>query len=154
MTNKEAIRRLDAAIADVLTYNTPISNERDAERDGERVRAVAIKALKDVGASEQIQRAVKIVYFGKYSDGFLQSYLRSVAEAERQTANTYMSGVKNVLEILTTERERHKRIIDDMAQRMAIEEQKRGNAIQSRAYWIAIVSMLISLIALIVAILK
>lgn len=154
MTHEEAIKRLDAAIADVRTYNTPISSERDAVRDGESVRAVAIKVLKDVGASELIQRAVKDVYFGRDSDGFLQSYLRSVAEAQRQTADTYISGVKNVIDILTTERERHKRIIDDVAQRMAIEEQKRGNAIQSRAYWIAIVSMLISLIALIVAILK
>ena len=154
MTHEEAIKRLDAAIADVRTYNTPISSERDAVRDGESVRAVAIKVLKDVGASELIQCAVKDVYFGRDSDGFLQNYLRSVAEAQRQTADTYMSGVKNVIDILTTERERHKRIIDDVAQRMAIEEQKRGNAIQSRAYWIAIVSMLISLIALIVAILK
>lgn len=154
MTHEEAIKRLDAAIADVRTYNTPISSERDAVRDGESVRAVAIKVLKDVGASELIQRAVKDVYFGRDSDGFLQNYLRSVAEAQRQTADTYISGVKNVIDILTTERERHKRIIDDVAQRMAIEEQKRGNAIQNRAYWIAIVSMLISLIALIVAILK
>ena len=154
MTHEDSIKRLDAVIAEVRTYYTPVSNERDAEQDGERIRAMALKALIDVGASTRIQAVVKDIYFGRDSRGFNQMILRDVVAAQRQTAETYMLGVKNIIDILQTERERHQRIIDDETQKIAIEEQKRNNKLQQSALWCSIIATIISLVALIVAICK
>ena len=61
MTHEEAIKRLDAVIAEIRTHNTPISSERDAEQSGKRIIAIATNALKEVGASERIQKAARDV---------------------------------------------------------------------------------------------
>ena len=81
-------------------------------------------------------------------------YLRNVTEAERQIAETYMSGVKNTIDILQAERDRHQKIIDDEAQRLALDEQRRGNKIQHSALWCSIIATIISLVALVVAVCK
>lgn len=154
MTHEEAIKRLDAVIAEVRTYYTPVSNERDAEQDGERIRVMALKALIDVGASNRIQAVVKDIYFGRDSGGFNQMFMKDIAAVQRQTAETYMSGVKNTIDILQSERDRHQRIIDDETQKISIEEQKRSNKLQHSALWCSIIATIISLIALVVAICK
>ena len=154
MTHEEAIKRLDAVIADIRTYYTPISNERDAEQNGRRIVTIATNVLKNIGASELILKAVRDIYFGRDSGGFNQMFMRDIAAAQRQTAETYMSGVKNTIDILQAERDRHQRIIDDEAQRLALDEQKRGNKIQYSALWCSIIATIISLVALVVAICK
>lgn len=154
MTHSEAIKRLDVVIAEIRTHYTPISSERDAEQSGKRIIAIATNVLKEICASERIQKAARDVYFGRDSKGFLQMYLRNVTEAERQTAETYMLGVKNTIDILQTERDRHQRIIDDEAQRLALDEQRRGNKIQHSALWCSIIATIISLVALVVAVVK
>ena len=154
MTHKEAIKRLDVVIADIRTYYTPISDERDAEQNGKRIVTITTNVLKNIGASELILKAVRDIYFGRDSRGFNQMFLRDVAAAQRQTAETYMLGVKNIIDILQTERERHQRILDDEAQKIAIEEQKRSNKLQHSALWCSIIATIISLIALVVAICK
>ena len=58
MTHEEAIKRLDAVIAEIRTHYTPISSERDAEQSGKRIIAIATNVLKEVGESERIQKAV------------------------------------------------------------------------------------------------
>lgn len=154
MTHEDAIKRLDAVIVEVRTYYTPVSNERDAEQDGERIRAMALKALIDVGASNRIQAVVKDIYFGRDSDGLNVRFLHDVAAVQRQTAETYMLGVKNIIDILQTERERHQRILDDETQKIAIEEQKKGNQIQKNALYVSVIAIIISLLSLVVAICK
>ena len=94
------------------------------------------------------------MYFGRDGGGFNPVLLMHKADAERQTAETYMLGVKNTIDILQTERDRHQRIIDDEAQRLALDEQKRGNKIQYSALWCSIIATIISLVALVVAICK
>ena len=75
-------------------------------------------------------------------------------EAARITSETYLQGVKNTIDILQAERDRHKRLMDDEAQKLAIEEQKRGNRIQKKALYVSIVAITISLVSLVVAICK
>lgn len=154
MTHEEAIKRLDAVIAEIRTHYTPISSERDAEQSGKRIIAIATNVLKEVGASERIQKAVKDMYFGRDGGGFNPVLLMHKADAERQIAETYMSGVKNTIDILQAERDRHQRVIDDEAQRLALDEQRRGNKIQHSALWCSIIATIISLVALVVAICK
>lgn len=154
MTHEEAIKRLDAVIAEIRTHNTPISSERNAEQSGKRIVAITTNVLKEVAASERIQKAARDVYFGRDSDGFNQMFLRDVAAAQRQTAETYMSGVRNIIDILQAERNRHQRIIDDEAQKLALDEQRRGNKIQHSALWCSIIATIISLVALVVAVVK
>lgn len=154
MTHEEAIKRLDAVIAEIRTHYTPISSERDAEQSGKRIIAIATNVLKEVGASERIQKTVRDVYFGRDGGGFNPVLLMHKADAERQIADTYMSGVKNTIDILQAERDRHQRVIDDEAQRLALDEQRRGNEIQHSALWCSIIATIISLVALVVAICK
>lgn len=154
MTHEEAIKRLDAVIADIRTYHTPISDERDAEQNGKRIVTITTNVLKNIGASELILKAVRDIYFGRDSGGFNQMFIRDIAAVQRQTAETYMSGVKNTIDILQSERDRHQRIIEDEAQKRTLEEQKRSNKLQQSALWCSIIATIISLVALIVAICK
>jgi hypothetical protein len=154
MTHEEAIKRLDAVIADIRTYYTPISDVRDAEQNGRRIVTIATNVLKNISASELILKAVRDIYFGRDSGGFNQMFMRDIAAVQRQTAETYMSGVKNTIDILQAERDRHQRVIDDEAQRLALDEQRRGNKIQHSALWCSIIATIISLVALVVAVVK
>lgn len=159
MTHAEAIQKLDAAIAHVRTYNTSVTSEKDAEQNGEYIKQIALRVLQEVGAPMSIQHSAKNIFFGEedrlgMNMSINSTLLGGYAAAVQHTSETYLQGVKNTIDILQAERDRHKRLMDDEAQKLAFEEQKKGNAIQHRAYWCSIIATIISLIALIVAVCK
>lgn len=156
MTHAEAIQKLDAAIAHVRTYNTSVTSEKDAEQNGEYIKQIALRVLQEVGAPMSIQQSVDDLFFGREDRTGMNFNVAAFGfkEASRITSETYLQGVQNTIDILQAERDRHKRLMDDEAQKLAFEEQKKGNAIQHRAYWCSIIATIISLIALIVAVCK
>lgn len=159
MTHAEAIQRLDAAIAQVRIYNTSVTSEKDAEWNGQTIKQIALRVLQEVEASISIQHSIKEIFFGNedclgMNMSINSTLLGGYAAAVQHTSETYLQGVQNTIDILQAERDRHKRLMDDEAQKLAFEEQKKGNAIQHRAYWCSIIATIISLIALIVAVCK
>lgn len=159
MTHTEAIQRLDAAIAQVRIYNTSVTSEKDAEWNGQTIKQIALRVLQEVEASMSIQHSAKNIFFGEedrlgMNMSINSTLLGGYAAAVQHTSKTYLQGVKNTIDILQAERDRHKRLMDDEAQKLAIEEQKRGNRIQKKALYVSIVAITISLVSLVVAICK
>lgn len=146
MTHEEAIKILDAAIVEITTFNTPVYTEQEAESDGKYIKNVAIKALKDIGASLQMQQSIKDIYFGKYTnDVNLGAMCFGVVEATRKVSETYLQGVQNTINILQSERKRQERLMADKAERENLGQQKRSNRIQ---VWTLVFSIIAALAAL------
>ena len=59
-----------------------------------------------------------------------------------------------LIDILNREKNEQTQAMQDEMQKVALEEQRKGNAIQYRAFWCSIVATIISIIALIVSIIK
>lgn len=159
MTHAEAIQKLDAAIAQVRRYNSPVTSEKDAEQNGEYIKQIALRVLQEVGAPMSIQHSAKNIFFGEedrlgMNMSINSTLLGGYAAAVQYTSKTYLQGVQNTIDILQAERDRHKRLMDDEAQKLAIEEQKRGNRIQKKALYVSIVAIIIALVSLLVAICK
>ena len=146
MTHEEAIKILDAAIVEITTFNTPVYTEQEAESNGKYIKNVAIKALKDIGTSLQMQQSIKDIYFGKYTNGVnLGVMCFGVVEATRKVTETYLQGVQNTINILQSERKRQERLMADKAERENLGQQKRSNRIQ---IWTLICSIVAALAAL------
>lgn len=142
MTHAEAIQKLDAAIAQVRTYNTSVTSEKDAEQNGEYIKQIALRALQEVGAPMSTQHSVKNIFFGK-EDRTGMNFNVAVfgfKEAARITSETYLQGVKNTIDILQTERDRHERAKADDA--------------ENKNRKLSIIAIAIALLSLIVSILK
>ena len=159
MTHAEAIQKLDATIAELRTNLVHVSNDREAEWEGKRIKAKVIQLLKEVGAHRRIQQSVQDIFFGKADSLGMSMSINSTlyggfAGAVKHTSETYMQGVQNTIDILQGERERQKRLMDDEAQQRALAEQQKSNTIQYRAFVCSIVATVIALAAFIVAICK
>ena len=146
MTHAEAIQRLDAAIAHVRTFLTPVTHDKEAERNCNNIKQIAIQALIEVNASMQIQKSISDIFFGKGLGGqSLTSALLGFNEATRLTSETYLSGVQSTIDILQGEQERYKRLMEDEVQKENLAQQKRSNRIQ---IWTLICSIVAALAAL------
>lgn len=145
MTHAEAIQRLDAAIAHVRTYNTSVTSEKDAEQNGEYIKQIALRVLQEVGASMSIQHSAKNIFFGEedrlgMNMSINSTLLGGYAAAAQHTSETYLQGVKNTIDILQAERDRHERAKADDA--------------ENKNRKLSIIAIAIALLSLIVSILK
>ena len=150
MTHAEAIQKLDIAIAQVREYNTPVTSEKDAEWNGRTIKQIALRALKEVGAPMSIQHSVKEIFFGKedclgMNMSINSTLLGGYAAAVQHTSETYLQGVQSTIDILQGEQDRHKRLMEDEAQKENLAQQKRSNRIQ---IWTLICSIVAALAAL------
>ena len=142
MTHAEAIQKLDAAIAHVRTYNTSVTSEKNAEWNGQTIKQIALRALKEVGAPMSIQQSVDDLFFGR-EDRTGMNFNVAVfgfKEASRITSETYLQGVKNTIDILQAERDRH--------------ERAKADDTENKNRKLSIIAIAIALLSLIVSILK
>ena len=145
MTHAEAIQKLDIAIAQVREYNTPVTSEKDAEWNGRTIKQIALRVLQEVGASMSIQHSAKEIFFGEedrlgMNMSINSTLLGGYAAAVQHTSETYLQGVKNTIDILQAERDRHERAKADDA-----ENENRK---------LSIIAIAIAVLSLIVSILK
>lgn len=145
MTHAEAIQKLDIAIAQVREYNTPVTSEKDAEWNGRTIKQIALRVLQEVGASMSIQHSAKEIFFGEedrlgMNMSINSTLLGGYAAAVQHTSETYLQGVKNTIDILQAERDRHERAKADDA--------------ENKNRKLSIIAIAIALLSLIVSILK
>lgn len=155
MNHKDSIKILNSAIAHIQAQsNTLILNPQDAIREGNELKHYAIQTLKEVNASQAAFFAIKNVSFGSsFMEHFgVQAFGHTHAQDQNQ--KMYTQGVNALITILQQERDLRKQQLDEEAQEIVLEEQRKSNRIQKRAFWCSIIATIISLVALIVAICK
>lgn len=145
MTHAEAIQKLDAAIAQVRTYNTSVTSEKNAEWKGQTIKQIALRVLQEVGAPMSIQHSAKNIFFGEedrlgMNMSINSTLLGGYAAAVQHTSETYLQGVQNTIDILQAERDRHERAKADDA--------------ENKNRKLSIIAIAIALLSLIVSILK
>lgn len=144
MTHTEAIQKLDAAIAQVRRYNSPVTSEKDAEWSGRTIKQIALRVLQEVGAPMSIQHSVKEIFFGEedrlgMNMSINSTLLGGYAAAVQHTSETYLQGVKNTIDILQAERDRHERAKADDAE-------NKNRKLSIIAIAIAILSLIVSIL--------
>ena len=110
--------------------------------------------LKKIGVSPSTINSIRSIEIEDFSRNHLARQYYGSQEYEKMEKNAYTSTISTMINILKQEREAQVQAKQDEAQKLAFEEQKKGNAIQHRAYWCSIIATIISLIALIVAVCK
>ena len=143
MTRKETIKRLDKLIAYLNVCRGYSINLYEVEREVHStleelpISASARSAIRNVRASVEIPKDLLMC------SGF------ETVNAERNKRT-----VAALIDILSREKHEQIQAMQEESQIIAIEEQKKSNAIQNRAFWCSIIATIISLIALIVAVCK
>ena len=141
MTRKETIEKLDELIAylnscrgrDIDRFN--FEHKVHSTLKGLPISASTLSAIENVRASVKVPNEVL-----KYSsvDAVGAEYDKIV--------------IVEMINILNREKDSQNKAMQDEMQKVALEEQRKGNVIQYRAFWCSIIATIISLMALIVAI--
>lgn len=140
MTRKEIIEKLDELIAylnscrgrDIDRFN--FEHKVHSTLKGLPISATTRSAIVNVRASVDVSRDVKYSSVEAFS-----------SELDKKTIIT-------MINILKDEKDAQNQAMQDEMQKVALEEQRKGNVIQNRAFWCSIIATIISLMALIVAI--
>ena len=138
MTREETIKKLDELIATLCNCRGQYTNLHTIEQ---RI----FKTLDQLPVSASTRSSIRnidITVDKSYSS--IEGYK---AEHDKKT-------IAAMIDILHREKAAQQQAAQEETQKIAIEEQKKGNAIQHRAYWCSIIATIISLIALIVAVCK
>lgn len=141
MTRKETIEKLDELIAylnvcrgfDINLYE--IEREVHSTLKGLPISASTRSAIVNVRASVDVSR-----------DELKSSSVEAFSsELDKKT-------IIAMINILNREKDAQNQAMQDEMQKVALEEQRKGNVIQYKAFWCSIIATIISLMALIVAI--
>ena len=141
MTRKETIKKLDELIAYLNSCRGrgvtlfSIEHKVHSTLKGLPISATTRSAIVNVRASVDVSKDVL-----KYSsvDAVGAEYDKIV--------------IVEMINILNREKDSQNKAMQDEMQKVALEEQRKGNVIQYRAFWCSIIATIISLMALIVAI--
>lgn len=143
MTREETIKRLDQLIAYLNSRRGRSLRNDDVEHKvlsslkGLPISASTLSAIENVRASVKVPNEVL-----KYS-----SVDAVGAEHDKIV-------IVEMINILNREKDAQNQAMQDEMQKVALEEQRKGNVIQYRAFWCSIIATIISIIALIVSIIK
>ena len=140
MTRKETIEKLDELIAylnscwgrDIDHFN--FEHKVHSTLKGLPISATTRSAIVNVRASVDVSRDVKYSSVEAFS-----------SELDKKT-------IIAMIDILKDEKDAQNQAMQDEMQKVALEEQRKGNVIQYKAFWCSIIATIISLMALIVAI--
>lgn len=141
MTRKETIEKLDELIAYLNSCRGrgvtlfSIEHKVHSTLKGLPISASTLSAIENVRASVKVPNEVL-----KYS-----SVDAVGAEHDKIV-------IVEMINILNREKDAQNQAMQDEMQKVALEEQRKGNVIQYRAFWCSIIATIISLMALIVAI--
>lgn len=141
MTRKETIEKLDELIAylnscrgrDIDRFN--FEHKVHSTLKGLPISATTRSAIVNVRASVDVSKDVLIS----------SSVEAFSSELDKKT-------IIAMIDILKGEKDAQNQAMQDEMQKVALEEQRKGNVIQYRAFWCSIIATIISLMALIVAI--
>ena len=148
MTPEETIKKLDKLIKQL---NGCILQNLDIGF----IKNYVIKELNNIAVSlSTINTIDGISIKDYYRNNDLARQYYGTKEYKKMAQEEYKATIESMIRILQQEREAQVQAKQDEAQKLAFEEQKKGNAIQHRAYWCSIIATIISLIALIVAVCK
>ena len=147
MTHEETIDILDNLIIAL--------NGQSAFRTNlTRTKNYIIEELHKTSVSSATINAILGIKVKEYTPNSLAQYCLDLQDFEKRDIEEYKSTLQSIINVLTEERERLKKILNEEVQQQAIEEQKNGNKIQYKAYICSIVAIVIALISLLVAIYK
>lgn len=141
MTRKETIKKLDELIAylnscigrGVTLFS--IEHKVHSTLKGLPISATTRSAIVNVRASVDVSK-----------DELISSSVEVFSsELDKKT-------IIAMIDILKGEKDAQNQAMQDEMQKVALEEQRKGNVIQYRAFWCSIIATIISLMALIVAI--
>lgn len=149
MTHDKTIKSLDSLITQLngfLVRSTDLRHLKDN----------LVMELNKISVSPSTINSIKRIEVKDYSSrgNDLARQYYGAKEYEKMEREDYKATIESMIRILQQEREAQVQAKQDEAQKLAFEEQKKGNAIQHRAYWCSIIATIISLIALIVAVCK
>ena len=143
MTRKETIEKLDELIAylnsckgrDIDRFN--FEHKVHSTLKGLPISATTRSAIVNVRASVDVSKDV----------------LKS-SSVEAFSSELDKKTIIAMIDILKGEKDAQNQAMQDELQKVALEEQRKGNVIQYRAFWCSIIATIISIIALIVSIIK
>ena len=143
MTHKETIKKLDELIA----Y---LNSCRGRDIDCFNFEQKIFSSLKDFPISASTRSAICNIRasVAPSRDSVFSMSLEGIIS--EQNNNTIVA----LIDILNREKNEQTQAMQDEMQKVALKEQRKGNAIQYRAFWCSIVATIISIIALIVSIIK
>ena len=148
MTREETINKLDSLI-------TQLNGFLVRSKDLRNIKHNVVMVLNEIPASTATINSIARMDIKDYSrNNDLARQYYGDKEYKKMAQEDYKATIESMIRILQHEREAQVQAKQDEAQKLAFEEQKKGNAIQHRAYWCSIIATIISLIALIVAVCK
>lgn len=148
MTREETINKLDSLI-------TQLNGFLVRSKDLRNIKHNVVMVLNEIPASTATINSIARMDIKDYSrNNDLARQYYGDKEYKKMAQEDYKATIESMIRILQQEREAQVQAKQDEAQKLAFEEQKKGNAIQHRAYWCSIIATIISLIALIVAVCK
>ena len=148
MTREETINKLDSLI-------TQLNEFLVRSKDLRNIKHNVVMVLNKIPASTATINSIARMDIKDYSrNNDLARQYYGAKEYDKMAQEDYKATIESMIRILQQEREAQVQAKQDEAQKLAFEEQKKGNAIQHRAYWCSIIATIISLIALIVAVCK
>lgn len=147
MTHEETIDILDALI---ITLNGQSAFRTNLTR----TKNYIIEELHKTSVSSATINAILGIKVKEYTPNSLAQYCLDLQGFEKRDIEEYKSTLLSIINVLTEERERLKKILNEEVQQQAFEEQKKGNEIQYKAYICSIVAIVIAVASLIVAICK
>lgn len=142
MTHEETIKELNNLI---IYLNRYIADNEPPSNLVENV----ISKLRELDVLGNVVRSIES--FKIERPNTMSQYIMELQHLETDKQNKNRASIQSMIEILSKEQERHKRILDEEAQQTAIAEQREGNKIMRRTLRWSIVAAVASVIAAIIS---
>lgn len=142
MTHEETIKELNNLI---IYLNRYIADNEPPSNLVENV----ISKLRELDVWANVVRSIES--FKIERPNTMSQYIMELQHLETDKQNKNRASIQSMIEILSKEQERHKRILDEEAQQTSIAEQREGNEIMRRTLRWSIVAAVASVIAAIIS---
>lgn len=142
MTHEETIKELNNLI---IYLNRYIADNEPPSNLVENV----ISKLRELDVLGNVVRSIES--FKIERPNTMSQYIMELQHLETDKQNKNRASIQSMIEILSKEQERHKRILDEEAQQTSIAEQREGNEIMRRTLRWSIVAAVASVIAAIIS---
>lgn len=142
MTHEETIKELNNLI---IYLNRYIADNEPPSNLVENV----ISKLRELDVWANVVRSIESFKIERTNT--MSQYIMELQHLETDKRNKNRASIQSMIEILSKEQERHKRILDEEAQQTSIAEQREGNEIMRRTLRWSIVAAVASVIAAIIS---
>lgn len=142
MTHEETIKELNNLI---IYLNRYIADNEPPSNLVENV----ISKMRELDVLGNVVRSIES--FKIERPNTMSQYTMELQHLETDKQNKNRASIQSMIEILSKEQERHKRILDEEAQQTSIAEQREGNEIMRRTLRWSIVAAAASVIAAIIS---